>query len=97
MRGFREWTTHSRRNSRRFRLRQKADGFVRWTNLTGTEGKYRVELNVAERMGALASIATANSLTIVREGTVVDAATRSKSCRWTGAGLISVVKGDPCA
>ncbi len=52
---------------------RKPMAFVRWTNLTGTEGKYRVELNVAERMGALASIATANSLTIVREGTVVDA------------------------
>jgi molybdopterin molybdotransferase len=52
---------------------RKPMAFVRWTNLTGTEGKYRVELNVAERMGGLASIATANSLTIVPEGAVVGA------------------------
>jgi molybdopterin molybdotransferase len=52
---------------------RKQIAFVRWTNLTGTEGKYRVELNVAERMGGLASIATANSLTIVPGGAVVGA------------------------
>ena len=52
---------------------RKPIAFVRWTNLTGTEGKYRVELNVAERMGELASIATANSLTIIPEGAVIDA------------------------
>jgi molybdopterin molybdotransferase len=52
---------------------RKPKAFVRWTSLTGTKGKYRVELNVAEEIGALASMAKANSLTIVPEGAVVNA------------------------
>ena len=52
---------------------RKPMAFVRWTSLTGAEGEYRVELNFAERMGDLASRASANSLTIIPEGAVVDA------------------------
>ncbi len=52
---------------------RKPIAFVKWTNLTGKEGDYRVELNVAERAGNLASIAAANSLAIIPENRTIEA------------------------
>jgi molybdopterin molybdotransferase len=54
-------------------LSRKPIAFAKWTKLTETNGKYRVELNVAEKIGGLASIAASNSLTIIPEGTLVRA------------------------
>jgi molybdopterin molybdotransferase len=45
--------------------------FARYTYLEEIQGKYRVTLNIAERSGMLASMASANSLTIIPEGSVV--------------------------
>jgi len=51
--------------------RKMTMAFVRYTYLQETAGGYRVTLNIAEKMGMLASMATANSLTIIPEGSVV--------------------------
>jgi molybdopterin biosynthesis enzyme len=45
--------------------------FVRWTHLERVDGEYRVTLNLAEKVGMLASTAMANSLTIIPEGSAV--------------------------
>lgn len=42
--------------------------FAKWTYLEKSNGQYQVRLNVLEDMGALAAMATANSLTLVPEG-----------------------------
>jgi len=47
--------------------------FVRWTRLTRKGNGYSVELNTAEKIGNLASMASANSLTIIPEGSVIKA------------------------
>jgi molybdopterin molybdotransferase len=47
--------------------------FVRYSHLQEAGGRYLVTLNIAEKMGMLASIAAANSLTIIPEGSVVKA------------------------
>jgi len=47
--------------------------FVRFTDLRETEEGYRVTLNLAEKVGILRSLAVANSLTIIPEGTTVEA------------------------
>jgi molybdopterin molybdotransferase len=56
--------------------RKMAMSFVRWTHVTQVEGEYRVELNRSEKDGMLASMATANSLTITPEGTTITAGDR---------------------
>jgi molybdopterin molybdotransferase len=48
-----------------------AMAFVRWTHLEKVGGEYRVTLNLGEKAGMLASMARANSLTIIPEGSVV--------------------------
>ncbi|OPY77115.1 MAG: Molybdopterin molybdenumtransferase [Syntrophorhabdus sp. PtaU1.Bin153] len=50
--------------------------FVRFTYLRKRERKYHVTLNGVEKIGALASMATANSLTIVPEGSTIEAGDR---------------------
>lgn len=50
--------------------------FVRWTHLGLAKTGYYVELNIAERLGPLASMASANSLTIIPEGKIVKAGDR---------------------
>jgi len=47
--------------------------FARWTRLTREGNGYRVELNAAGKAGSLASMASANSLTIIPEGSVIKA------------------------
>lgn len=47
--------------------------FVRWTNLENVNGQYQVTLNLAEKIGPLASMTTANSLTIIPEGKMIKA------------------------
>jgi molybdopterin molybdotransferase len=47
--------------------------FVKWTNLTGSPGAYRVELNGSGQKGGLLPMATANSLTIIPEGAEIKA------------------------
>jgi len=46
---------------------------VKWTYLEEMDGQYRVVMNVADNIGSLTSIATANSLTIIPEGSLVEA------------------------
>lgn len=46
---------------------------VKWTYLEEMNGRYRVVMNVAGNTGSLTSIATANSLTILPEGSLVEA------------------------
>lgn len=53
-----------------------AAAFVRFTDLRETEDGYRVTLNLAEKVGVLRSLAVANSLTIIPEGTTVEAGDR---------------------
>lgn len=50
--------------------------FVRWTLLEQSDGEYRVTLDLAGKKGPLAAMASANSLTIVPEGTIVKAGDR---------------------
>ena len=47
--------------------------FVRYTHLQEQEDKYLVTLNIAEKMGMLATMAAANSLTIIPEESAVKA------------------------
>ncbi len=47
--------------------------FAKYTHLQEMEGEYRVTLNISEKMGPLASMASANSLAIIPEGSVVKA------------------------
>jgi molybdopterin molybdotransferase len=47
--------------------------FVRWTELKRVNGEYRVTLNLTENRGVVASMATANSLTIIPENSTVNA------------------------
>ncbi len=67
--------------------RKTPKAFVRWTRLAKVNGSYRVTLNPPEGMGPLASMASANSLTIIPEGTVVKAGDRVEvlPLDWTGA------------
>ncbi len=44
---------------------------AKWTHLTQVEGEYLVTLNRAEKDGMLSSMATANSLTIIPEGSTI--------------------------
>jgi molybdopterin molybdotransferase len=53
--------------------RKMTMAFVRYTYLQETAEGYRVTLNIAEKMGMLASMTAANSLTIIPEGSVVKA------------------------
>jgi molybdopterin molybdotransferase len=53
--------------------RRAAMSFVKYTHLRETKEGYMVAFNDAEKMGMTASIAGANSLTIIPEGTVVEA------------------------
>ena len=48
-----------------------ASNFVRFTDLKKTEDGYNVTLNLAEKVGVLPSLAIANSLTIIPEGSTV--------------------------
>lgn len=45
--------------------------FVKFTQLVETEGGYEVMLNLSEKVGILASLALANSFTIIPEGTII--------------------------
>ena len=47
--------------------------FAKWTRVTRENDKYRVELNMGENVGGLASMASANSLTIIPEGSAIKA------------------------
>jgi len=47
--------------------------FVKWTNLTGSPGAYRVELKGTGKKGGLFPMATANSLTIIPERSAIRA------------------------
>jgi molybdopterin molybdotransferase len=47
--------------------------FVKYTHLQETKDGYRVTLNITGKAGTLASIAAANSLTVIPEGSVVKA------------------------
>jgi len=47
--------------------------FVKWTYLEEIDGKYRVVINAPENTGGLTSIASANSLTIIPEQSLVRA------------------------
>lgn len=53
-----------------------AAAFVRFTNLMETPDGYSVTLNLAEKVGILRSLAVANSLTIIPEGTTVQVGDR---------------------
>jgi len=53
--------------------RKMTKAFVRYTHLQKTESGYQVTLKIAEKTGMLASMATANSLTIIPEGSLVKA------------------------
>jgi molybdopterin molybdotransferase len=44
---------------------------AKWTHLTREKGEYRVTLNRAEKDGMLSSLATADSLTIIPEGSTI--------------------------
>lgn len=55
---------------------RKAIAFVKWCNLQYLRGEYHVKLNCAEDVGALASMAMANSLTIIPEGSKIEAGDR---------------------
>jgi molybdopterin molybdotransferase len=56
--------------------RKRTMAFVKYTHLEETEGGYQVTLNITEKVGMLASMAAANSLTIIPEGSVVKAGDR---------------------
>jgi molybdopterin molybdotransferase len=45
--------------------------FVKWTSLNRVDGERRVVMNISNRTGMLAEMATANSLTIIPGGTEV--------------------------
>jgi molybdopterin molybdotransferase len=51
---------------------KRAMNFTRWTKLEKDNGVFRVEINRADNLGALAAIATANSLTIIPVDTAVN-------------------------
>ncbi|WP_168205834.1 gephyrin-like molybdotransferase Glp [Geobacter sp. FeAm09] len=55
---------------------RKAIAFVKWSKLHDSRGEYRVKLNCSEETGTLASMAMANSLTIIPEGAKVEAGDR---------------------
>ncbi|OPY68482.1 MAG: Molybdopterin molybdenumtransferase [Syntrophorhabdaceae bacterium PtaU1.Bin034] len=57
-------------------LQKMSMPFVRWTNLRKVDGEYRVMLNMVEKMGPLASMVAANSLTIIPEGHAIKAGDR---------------------
>jgi molybdopterin molybdotransferase len=46
--------------------------FVKWTRLEATENGYQVRLNSVDGTGILASMATANSLTIIQHGRAIN-------------------------
>ena len=50
---------------------KKGIAFVRYTHLQEVEGKYQVTINIDNRIGMLSSMAAANSLTIIPEGTSI--------------------------
>lgn len=50
---------------------KKPMAFVKWSRLSQTRGQNRVVLNVADRLSPLGSLAAANCLAVVPEGTVV--------------------------
>lgn len=56
--------------------RKMTKAFVRYTHLQEADDGYLVTLNIAEKGGMLASMAAANSLTIIPEGSVVKAGDR---------------------
>lgn len=70
--------------------RKMAMSFARWTHVTQVEGEYQVELNRSEKAGMLASMATANSLTIIPEGSTVKAGDRVRvlPLDWRGDQLL---------
>jgi molybdopterin molybdotransferase len=50
---------------------KKPVSFVKWTSLDKVDGEYRVVMNTPDGTGMLAEMATANSLTIIPEGTEI--------------------------
>ncbi|MFH0976257.1 MAG: gephyrin-like molybdotransferase Glp [Spirochaetota bacterium] len=54
-------------------LQKMAMAFVKYSHLEKMQGTYRVKLNLGDQLGMLASIAAANSLTIIPEGSDVKA------------------------
>lgn len=65
--------------------------FFRWSRLEKINGEYRVEIDRSKKIGSLAAIASANSLTIVPAGTEINPGDKIQAIPidWASTGLSS--------